>query len=219
MGIGWKKTTLLNTHWRCCSAFQKKLTPHQWKLALQHPNSDIRKSALFLLGPLSPELAPAVESMLGNGSYQTQETALFALWRSFPEHRTEYLRTMMKGDVLQNPKINILWLTLALVTPGFNMEQRQAYQRELVGFTSAAYGTEIRQAAFEYIAEIGAWDNFALVWLVRGSTHHAWQFKIYCRRLLDTLLEEEGYKNNLIRLSKELKDTDLSYLILKLEEE
>jgi aminopeptidase N len=111
----------------------------------------------------------------------------------------------------------MLWLTLALLTPGFDEDHKAEYFNELSGYTSPEYGFEIRQLAFEYLKEAFTFTDTNLKDLVNACVHHSWQFRNFARNLLNELLNKEHYLERVRAITKELKGEDLRYLKQKLE--
>ncbi len=182
----------------------------------------IRQSlATALLGLSSPDTLNKVlkqnfESLLLDESYITQEVALIKLWSVFSVDRNRYLDELKEVDGLPNKNVRLLWLTLALVTPEYNVGQKKDFLKELSNYTNEQYHPEIRQRAFQYLTDINALNDDVLQQLVKATGHHSWQFRNFARRLLDDLVKEEPFKLKLQRIAKELNHDDLRYLNTKL---
>ena len=142
---------------------------------------------------------------------------LYNLWNSFDYDRSSFLEKTKDILGLPNKNVRLLWLTLALFTPDYNPTEHIYYHQELVGYTSAIYNPEVRQTAFQYLFEIKAMNNEALVNLIKASNHHSWQFRNYARQLLDSLLEDIEQKSEIEKIAKQLNSSDLRYLKTKLD--
>ena len=162
-------------------------------------------------------LKPEYETLLSDGSYITKEAALYKLWIYFDEDRASYLDRCRDIIGLPNLNLRMLWLTLALLTPGFDEDHKAEYFNELSGYTSPEYGFEIRQLAFEYLKEAFTFTDTNLKDLVNACVHHSWQFRNFARNLLNELLNKEHYLERVRAITKELKGEDLRYLKQKLE--
>ncbi|MFT5735804.1 MAG: aminopeptidase N [Maribacter sp.] len=183
----------------------------------------IRQSlAMSLLGLSSPdtlnkEIKYNFESLLTDESYVTQEVALVKLWSAFSTDRNRYLDQLKGVEGLPNKNVRLLWLTLALVTPEYNVGQKKDFLKELSDYTNKQYHPEIRQRAFQYLTDINALNDDVLKQLVTATDHHSWQFRNFARRLLDALVKEDLFKSQLQRIAKELNYDDLRYLNTKLK--
>ncbi len=157
------------------------------------------------------------ETLLEDDSYLTTEMALVNLWANFPENRSVYLNRT-KGIIgLPNKNVLLLWLTLALVTPEYGGVEKNMYLRELTGYTFPSYNPEVRQLAFQYIANINAMNFTVYRQLIKAANHHSWQFRNFARRLLDEKLKDDTSKMEILNAAKELNSDDLRYLKTKLD--
>ncbi|SFR83303.1 M1 family metallopeptidase [Maribacter stanieri] len=165
-----------------------------------------------------PEISKEfVEPLLLDDSYITNEIMLYNLWNSFDYDRSSFLEKTKDIIGLPNKNVRLLWLTLALFTPDYNPTEHIYYHQELVGYTSAIYNPEVRQTAFQYLFEIKAMNNEALVNLIKASNHHSWQFRNFARQLLNSLLEDIEQKSEIEKIAKQLNSSDLRYLKTKLD--
>jgi len=157
------------------------------------------------------------ESFLADDSYITKEVVLYRLWERFPQNRNSYLKKLEGVIGLHNKNVRLLWLTLALVTPEFKPTEKQAYLDELVGYTRTVFNPEVRQTAFQYLSTINALNDVGLLNLIRATNHHSWQFRNFTRRLLDSMLDDELKKTQILGLVNQLNSSDLRYLKTKIE--
>ncbi|WP_242132392.1 M1 family metallopeptidase [Aestuariivivens marinum] len=144
----------------------------------------VRQAIAQTLVEIPLDLKIDYESLLNDKSYITIEAALYNLWRNFPEDRTKYL--IQTEDIVgfNNKNIRVLWLTLALVTPDFEPENKQMYFEELRGYTDAKYHFEVRQNAFQYLSSIKGCDAVCKENLEQAAKHHVWQFSKFAKQLL-----------------------------------
>lgn len=156
--------------------------------------------------------------LLEDNSYVTKEIALFNLWQGYPEDRAKYLEKTKDVVGLPNKNVRLMWLTLAMLTDGYESLKTKLYFDELSGYTSPEYSFEIRQGAFFYLKEAFGFDELSLPNLVKATSHHSWQFRKFARNVLDELLKDADYKPRLEKLSKELNSEKTRYLISKLKE-
>jgi len=88
------------------------------------------------------------EALLHDKSYITVENALYKLWVSFPKERTGFLNETKHIIGLPNKNVRLLWLTLSLLTSGYDSPNTQKYFKELSSYTSKEYSWEVRMSAF-----------------------------------------------------------------------
>ena len=130
------------------------------------------------------ELKTDYESLLNDKSYITIETALFNLWKNFPQERKKYLEQTKGIQGFNDKNIRTLWLTLALITEDFEPENKTQYFHELTDYTSDKYGFEIRINAFRYLTQIQACNDACKQNLQLATTHHSWQFSKFAKEVL-----------------------------------
>lgn len=155
---------------------------------------------------------------LEEDSYVTQEMALFQLWQGYPENRAKYLEKTKDVIGLPNKNVRLMWLTLAMLTEGYESFKTKEYFEELSNYTNPEFSFEIRQGAFFYLKEAFGLNEQSLKNLVKATEHHSWQFRKFARNLLGELLKDADYKTRLEKISEELNPEETRYLISKLKE-
>ncbi len=176
----------------------------------------IRQAIAMETAQVPAGLKASYESLLADPSYTTREAILYKLWIYFDGDRQRYLDQCRDIIGLPNHNVRLLWLTLALLTSGYETEAKPRYLEELRGYTSEAYNFETRQLAFQYLKEVFDFSDANLQDLVRATVHHSWQFRSYARALLDELLKSQRYLDRIAQLSGELKEEELRYIRQKL---
>lgn len=161
-------------------------------------------------------LKTGYESLLSDQSYVTREAALYKLWVYFDEDRARYLDRCRDIQGLPNRNLRMLWLSLAVLTPNYDVDRKQEYFKELSGYTSPKYGFETRQLAFQYLEQAFPFPDASLKDLIRATVHPSWQFRKFARSLLDELLQKVEYRTRLEKITKQLKVSDLRYINQKL---
>jgi len=187
-------------------AFDSDTIPIRQSLAVKMDSVPIGQKAKF-------------ETLLDDKSYVTKENALIKLWISYPENRHEYLNRTNTIIGMPNKNMRLLWLTLAILTNGYDSLNTRNYFQELTGYTSPMNGWQTRMAAFQYLSDGFGLNNEGLKNLFNGCTHHSWQFRKYARNLLDELLQDDDYKTRIHGLAKELKGEERSYIKSKIEKQ
>ena len=175
-----------------------------YKKAFQSNNVFIRQAISLSLSTIPPELKIEYESLLNDDSYLTQEAALYNLWVNFPEERSKYLEALDSIQGFQNKNIRQLWLALSIVTDDIKQDKKEEYLLELRSYTGPEFSFEIRELAFEIINSLEVWNSTSLLNLVNSCTHHYWKFKKSSRAILNNLIDDDVYLEQLKSLGKEL---------------
>lgn len=187
------------------------------KKAFNSNDIKIRQALVLRTAAIPSSLKEEYESLLYDQSFVTMEAALYKLWIYFDGDRSRYLDETRESYGLPNRNVRLLWLTLALLTPGYDTAHTQDYYRELCAYTSPEFSTETRQLAFEYLKEAFPFTDQNLKDLIKATVHHSWQFRSFSRKLLDTLYQKGDYRDRLSALAGELSEADLRYLRQKLD--
>ncbi|MEO6177207.1 MAG: M1 family metallopeptidase [Flavobacterium circumlabens] len=166
-------------------------------IALQTDDVQVRQALADSFSEIPEDFRVNYETLLDDKSYQTQEIALFYLWKNFPDHRTAYLNKSKNWIGFKDYNLRTLWLSLALSTPNYS-EDPQALISELVAFSSTKYEATTRQNALEKLIAFKLINDSVLINLVNATTHHMWQFSKYGRDSIRILL-----KNSEMRVSFE----------------
>lgn len=164
--------------------FRNQISVDQFNRLLQHENIKVRQAALNYLPKIETILQASIENLLFENSYQTQEVALYKLWKAYPAKQEQYLEQTKSNEGFANKNLRLLWLTLALATPNYAPQKTTLYLNELQNFTHPWVHFEIRQQAFNYLLILNAITPVTLKNLLEASTHKVWQFKKSARHLL-----------------------------------
>jgi len=183
-----------------------------YKIAFESNNLYVRQAVALSLQTIPKELQSEYENLLNDASYVTIETALYQLWMQFPEKRTEYLNKTKGIEGFQNKNIRQLWLALALLTNNYEMSEKENYLKELKNYTSTDYSFEIREKAFEYVNELQLWDLETLKNLVEATVHPTWRFAKSSKALMNSLLQNEKYHEQLRVLGRQVSEKAANYL-------
>ncbi len=194
--------TILGANWE---AYQSKALKHQLLLdycnqlspqflnkLLKREGLKVRQAVSLAMDKVPLEVRENFEGLLGDQSYTTVEAALFKLWTDFPENRNIYLDQTTNIIGFPNKNVRLLWLTLALVTADYAMDQKADFYNELSSYTGPEYHFEIRLLAFQYLKSIGGFNDDTLKSLIKACNHHVWHFKKSCRKMLKDFLKAEG---------------------------
>jgi aminopeptidase N len=183
-----------------------------YKTAFESNNLYVRQAVALSLQTILKELQTEYETLLSDNSYVTLETALYQLWMQFPQKRSEYLNKTKGIEGFQNKNIRQLWLTLALITEDYEKSEKENYLKELKNYTSTAYSFEIREKAFEYVNELQLWDLETLKNLAEACVHPTWRFSKPSREMLNELLHNEKYHEQIKVLGRQISEKAANYL-------
>jgi len=168
-------------------------------LALQTNNIEVRQNVAQTLTKIPEDFRLHYETLLDDKSYQTQEIALYWLWRNFPEHRTEYLNKSKNWIGFNDYNLRTLWLSLVLSTPNYSNNQ-ESLINELIAFSSTKYEATTRQNALEKLIAFKIINDQVLSNLVGATTHHMWQFSKFGRDNIRILLKNPEMRASFNRI-------------------
>ncbi|WP_420573247.1 M1 family metallopeptidase [Kordia sp.] len=183
-----------------------------YKKAFATNNLMVRQAIAQTLTEIPVELKSDYETLLNDASYVTKEAALYNLWANFPADQKKYLDQTKNIHGFNDKSLRTLWLTLAIVTKNYSGHDTPRYYKELSDYTYKSNHFEVRQNAFVFINELRSFSDKNLADLVNGAIHHNWRFAKFCRNLLDTILKNPSYTENLERTKKLLTEKELQFL-------
>ncbi|MEO9513684.1 MAG: M1 family metallopeptidase [Flavobacteriaceae bacterium] len=158
---------------------------------LKNDGLKVRQAVAFSLQQIPLEIQLEYEKLLADKSYATVESALYRLWTDFPDSQNKYLNETSEVIGMPNKNVRLLWLTLALVSPEYNIGLKPTYFNELSGYTGLEHHFEVRLLAFQYLKNIGGFNDSTLKNLIEACSHHVWHFKKSSRKILKEFLKGE----------------------------
>ena len=177
------------------------------QLAWATNNLHVRQEVAAGLSQIPEDFRLDYESLLNDKSYQTQEIALYYLWKNFPEHRFEYLEKSKNWQGFNDYNLRTLWLSLALSTANYEVD-KVALTNELIDFSSPKYEAITRQNALEKLIGFKILIPQVLRNLVNATTHHTWQFVKFGRDSIRKLLKQESLKTSFEQLLPQLNPAE-----------
>jgi len=186
-------------------------------LALQTNNVQIRQAVATTLTKIPEDFRTEYETLLDDKSYQTQEIALYWLWKNFPDHRTEYLDKSKNWIGFNDYNLRTMWLSLALSTPNYANNSEDLIG-ELIAFSSTKYEATTRQNALEKLIAFKIINDQVLSNLVSSTTHHMWQFSKFGRETIRFLLKKPEMRASFDRILPNLTPDEQFQLIRLLKE-
>ena len=167
--------------------------------ALQTNNVQVRQDVATTLTKIPEDFRLAYETLLDDKSYQTQEIALYWLWKNFPDHRTRYLDKAKNWIGFNDYNLRTMWLSLALSTPNY-VDNSEVLESELIAFSSTKYEATTRQNALEKLIAFKIINDEVLTNLVGATTHHMWQFSKFGIDTIRFLLKKSEMRASFERI-------------------
>jgi aminopeptidase N len=169
------------------------------QIALNTNNIQVRQAVAASLSKIPEDFRTQYETLLDDKSYQTQEVALYYLWKNFPDYRTEYLNKSKSWIGFNDYNLRTLWLSLALSTPNYS-DNPEDLVAELISFSSIKYEATTRQNALEKLLSFKIINDQVLANLVNATTHHMWQFSKFGRDSIRFLLKNSEMRASFERI-------------------
>ncbi|WPR70585.1 M1 family metallopeptidase [Flavobacterium sp. NG2] len=177
------------------------------ELALATQDIAVRQIVAVSLPKISEDFRLEYETLLHDKSYQTQEIALYYLWKNFPEKRIDYLNQSKNWIGFNDYNLRTLWLSLALSTSDY-LADKTVLINELIQYSSPNYEAITRQNALEKLVGFRLTNDEVLKNLVKAKTHHMWQFSKFGRDTIRKMLKEEGMKASFEHVLSELNEAE-----------
>ena len=187
------------------------------QLALSTQNLKVRQAIARIMVEIPIDFQAAYETLLLDDSYITKEIALGTLWRLFPEKQTDYLNLSKDWIGFNDKNLRILWLTLALMTKEYEMQQKVNFYDELIEYSSPKFESSIRQNALTNLLFLNPNDENILRNLVKATTHHKWQFTLFTRNQIRELVKTERHKKYFEEMMPSLSEAEQKQLKRLLE--
>ncbi|RAR48995.1 M1 family metallopeptidase [Flavobacterium lacus] len=162
--------------------------------ALDSKNIKIRQAISRIMIEIPRNFQSEYETLLNDDSYITKEIALGTLWKLFPERQEHYLNLSKNWVGFNDKNLRILWLTLALISEGYEVNEKVNFYDELLDYSSSKYESSIRQNALTNLLYLNPNDQNILQNLVNATTHHKWQFTLFARNQIRELIKTERHK-------------------------
>ncbi len=177
------------------------------ELALATNNWQIRQAVASSLNQIPTDFREQYETLLNDKSYQTQEIALYNLWKNFPENSFNYLDLSKNWIGFNDYNLRTLWLSLALSTPNY-ATNKESLIAELIHYSSINYEATTRQNALEKLIAFNLVNDMVLKNLINATTHHMWQFSKFGRDNIRILLKKPIFRISFERLLTDLNEKE-----------
>ena len=188
------------------------------KLALATNEINVRQAIANTTPKVTLEFKSDFESLLNDNSYITKEIALSTFWAQFNEDQKRILDISKEWIGFNDKNLRILWLTLALGTKEYQMEDKALFYDELLNYCNPGFETSIRQNAMENLLFINDKDQNVLPNLVNLLASHKWQFSKFGKDKIRSLLKNPNIRNYLEQLLPNLSKEENVILVKILAE-
>ena len=159
-------------------------------MALQSKDLHVRQAVAASLNEIPEDFRVQFETLLNDKSYETQEIALFKLWKQFPEQRLKYIELSKNWIGFQSKNLKLMHLSLAYLTYK-NQEERQKVYIELLSFTGTNYDSNVQQKALDNLLNLKINTPEVLKGLVYGTMSARWQFVKFSKDNIRKLIKDE----------------------------
>jgi aminopeptidase N len=178
------------------------------KLALATHEINVRQAIANTTPKVPLDFKSDFESLLNDTSYITKEIALSTVWSQFPEDQKRILDNSKEWIGFNDKNLRVLWLTLALGTKEYQMEEKAKFYDELLNFCNPEFETSIRQNAIESLLFINDKDQNVLPNLVNSLFSYKWQFSKFGKDKLRLILKNPTTRNYLEQLLPNLSNEE-----------
>lgn len=187
------------------------------RLAMASKNLNVRQAVAKTINKFPEEFKPEFETFLDDNSYVTREIALNVLWSQFPKEQHKYLEKSKNWIGMNDKNLRILWLTMALMSKDYEVENKVNFYDELLNYTTPKFESNVRQNAITNLLFIKPTDTNVLQALVNPLTSHKWQFSKFSRDKIRELIKKEKFKNYYLELLPTLPENEKAQLKRLLE--
>jgi len=164
------------------------------RLAMATNDVNVRQAIANTTPKIPLDFKMEFETLLVDKSYITREVALNTLWSQFPEDQIKYLEKSKDWVGFNDKNLRILWLTLALGTKDYELDNKAKFYDELLNYCSPKFESSVCQNALENVLFMNDKDKNVLPFLVNSLTSHKWQFSKFGREKIRLLLKNPNVR-------------------------
>jgi aminopeptidase N len=164
------------------------------RMAMATNDVNVRQAIANTTPKIPLEFKVEFETLLDDTSYITREVALNTLWSQFPEDQIKYIKKSKEWVGFNDKNLRILWLTLALGTIEYELDNKAKFYDELLLYCSPKFESSVRQNALENLLFINDKDKNVLPFLVNSLISHKWQFSKFGKEKIRLLLKNQNVR-------------------------
>ena len=165
------------------------------RLGMQSNDLKIRQAIAQNFNDIPDAFKLEYETLLDDNSYISKEIALNLLWNNFPGNQIELLEKTKNWTGFNDNNLKILWLTLALRTKNFKIDQKLKFYQELLDYASPQFETSTRQNAINNLIYLNKNDENYLPCIINGLTSHKWQMVKFCKEKIRIFLKDKIHRS------------------------
>jgi aminopeptidase N len=184
--------------------------------AMKTDNVQVRQAVAATVAEIPETFRLPYEGLLGDKSYETQEIALFNLWKSFPDHRKRYIE-LSKDWVGFNDK-NLRLMHLTLIFMGDDQKEKVKAYKELLTYTGTNFDSNLQQIALQKLLDLEIYTEPLFRSLIYGTGSHRWQFVKFSKDNIRKLLKEPKHREVFVKIRPQLPIREKTQLQRLLEE-
>lgn len=171
--------------------------------ALNTGDIKVRQAVANSLEEIPESFRVDYETLLDDASYETRVTALYLLWKNFPEQRVKYIEKSKNWMGFQDQNLRLMHLYLAYLTTDIAEEKSKIYF-ELLQFTGTNYDSGVQELALLKLISLELFTEDVLKSLAYGTGNHRWQFVSFCKENIRKLLKQDKYRKIFTDLEPQL---------------
>lgn len=158
--------------------------------AMSTKNWEVRQEVANTVINIPESFRLVYESLLEDPSYDTKETALYHLWKQFPERRNIYLKISENWEGFEDKSLRLMHLYLTYLTES-EPERKEEVYLKLLQYTGTNYDSNVQQEALQKLLSLEIYTADVLRSLAYGAAHHRWQFVKFCKDNIRALMEDD----------------------------
>jgi aminopeptidase N len=166
------------------------------KAALETGDVNVRQTVAATTPEFPESFRTTFETLMDDPSYETQEMALYTLWKNAPSERERYLEKYKNRIGFLNKNLRLAYLYLAYIQAE-EVQQKSVYYRELLHYTSTNFDSDLQQNALNALLNLNIKTPEVLKSLVYATSSHRWQFVKFAKDRLRELIKVPEYKTTL----------------------
>lgn len=187
------------------------------KAALQTKDVKVRQAVASSITSIPENFREQYETLLDDKSYETQEIALFNLWKQFSQHQKRYLERAQDWVGFENKNLRLLYLSLSFLTYEDAKEKNKAYS-ELLSYTGTNNDSNLQQNALERLLNLKIYNEAVFKSLAYGTGNHRWQFVKFSKDTIRKLIKELKYREVFVKIKDDLPIREKTQLQRLLDE-
>ncbi|HHB52083.1 MAG TPA: hypothetical protein ENK75_03430, partial [Saprospiraceae bacterium] len=153
-----------------------------------------RQQIAVQLDKIPLTLKQEYKTLLNDASYRTKQAVLWHYWAQFPKEQSGLLNQTQEINGGNDKAFRLTWLSLALITPGYNQNKKTQYLNELINYASPDYNMLFRLNTFELLINLQIITPQVIKYLLDAGLHFNWRLHQPARGYLKHLYQTPAYQ-------------------------